>query len=477
MVFTTATFLVFLAVVFAMYWSLRERGAQNLLLLVSGYAFYAWWDYRYCALMIISTVVDYVCGIGCAKPKGKNVYLIVSLLSNLGMLCVFKYFNFFQDSLIATLGAAGVTMEPLVLRLALPVGISFYTFQTLSYTIDIYRGKLEPHRSFVDYAAYVSFFPQLVAGPIERASSLLPQFAREREFDVELARDGLRQMAWGFFKKLVVADRCAVIVNEIYGNPSAYDSRYLWLAAVGFSFQIYCDFSAYSDIAIGTARLFGFSLTRNFAMPYFSQDFVEFWRRWHITLSTWFRDYVYIPLGGNRNGPIRQVVNVLIVFAVSGLWHGAGWNFVIWGAIHGALVVISSRVRPTSLTERDVPLGETMPSAAAILRCALVFLVSCLAWVFFRVTDGSALEVLSRMLWSLTISDEIRLVATADLNILTKALPTLLIAELLTRKYPHPLQSVTSLPKPVRWVIYSLLIWATIYYMPDETGEFVYFQF
>ena len=478
MVFTTATFLVFLAVVFAAYWFLRDRASQNLLLLVSGYAFYAWWDYRYCTLMIISTVVDYVCGVGCAKPNGrsKNFFLVVSLLSNLGMLCVFKYFNFFQDSLIAALGSFGMTIEPLVLKLALPVGISFYTFQTLSYTIDIYRGKLEPHRSFVDYAAYVSFFPQLVAGPIERASSLLPQFASARDFDADQARDGLRQMAWGFFKKLVIADRCAMVVNEIYANPSAYDSRYLWLAAVCFSFQIYCDFSAYSDIAIGTARLFGFSLTRNFAMPYFSQDFVEFWRRWHITLSTWFRDYVYIPLGGNRHGPSRQLCNVMIVFAVSGLWHGAGWNFVIWGAIHGALVAFSSRFRSNPLAETDTPLGSGMPSIAAISRCLMVFLISCLAWVFFRVTDGNAGAVLSRMLWSFETFD-VRLGAASDLNVLSKVLPAFLIAELLTRRYPHPLQPVRLLPKPIRWAIYSLLIWATMYYMPDETGEFVYFQF
>ena len=349
MVFTSATFLIFLALVFLGYWSLKTRQQQNSLLLLSGYIFYAWWDYRYCSLMVISTVVDYFCGRGCAGTRNRRLYLMISLISNLGLLGVFKYFDFFQDSFVAAFSSLGITFQPYVVELLLPVGISFYTFQTLSYTIDIYRRKLEPHDSFLDYAAYVSFFPQLVAGPIERASALLPQFARERSFDAALARDGLRQMLWGFFKKLAIADRLATVVDEIYADPSVMDTELLWTAAICFSFQIYCDFSAYSDIAIGTARLFGFQLTRNFANPYFSQDFVEFWRRWHITLSTWFRDYVYVPLGGNRQGQSRQLLNVMIVFAVSGLWHGAGWNFVLWGVIHGALVVVSSLIRKRPL--------------------------------------------------------------------------------------------------------------------------------
>lgn len=477
MVFTTATFLFFLAIVFAVYWTLKNRTQQNLLLLFAGYAFYAWWDWRYCSLMLFSTLVDYVCGIGCSREKGKKFFLIVSLCSNLGMLCLFKYFNFFQESLIGTLAPLGIEINPLTLKLALPVGISFYTFQTLSYTIDIFRGKLQPHRSLVDYAAYVSFFPQLVAGPIERAASLLPQFAVERRFDPDLARDGLRQMLWGFFKKMVIADRCATIVNEIYANPSAYDSSYLWLAAIGFSFQIYCDFSAYSDIAIGTARLFGFSLTRNFASPYFSQDFVEFWRRWHITLSTWFRDYVYIPLGGNRVGPTRQLINVMIVFAVSGLWHGAGWNFVIWGIIHGALVAISSRIRPNSLSEKVVPLGAGIPSLPSILRCMIVCFISCIAWVFFRVADpAEAWSILNRMLLSIDYFD-VTLAADGDLSTLKMMLPVFLAIEFLTRQHAHPLMALARFPKPIRWFVYVVAIWHIVYYMPDEVGEFVYFQF
>ena len=477
MVFTTATFLLFLVVVFCGYWRLRGRTAQNSLLVLAGYGFYAWWDYRYCSLMLISTLVDYCCGIGCSKPAKRKLYLCISLISNLGMLGTFKYFNFFQDSFITAFDSLGVKIDPLTLKFVLPVGISFYTFQTLSYTIDIYRGKLTPHRSLVDYAAYVSFFPQLVAGPIERASSLLPQFATDRKFDPDVARDGLRQMLWGFFKKMVIADRLSAIVDEIYAQPEAFDTPHLWLAAFAFSFQIYCDFSAYSDIAIGTARLFGFSLTRNFATPYFSQDFVEFWRRWHITLSTWFRDYLYIPLGGNRHGPFRQIVNVMVVFTVSGLWHGAGWNFVIWGAIHGFLVVVSSRIRTSSLNLSDTPLGAGIPSPFALMRCLTVFSISCLAWVFFRVEDSTQVwEILSRMVVTPQFF-AVDLASEGALGIIKKVFPVFLAAEFLTRGMQHPLQAMTRFPRPVRWLIYIGLIWGTLYYMPDETGEFVYFQF
>ena len=431
--------------------------------------------------MIFSTVVDYVCGRGVASSdrNRKKWYLVASLISNLGLLAVFKYFNFFQESLIDAFAGAGVELSPFSLKLALPIGISFYTFQTLSYTIDIYRGRMEPHRSFVDYAAYVCFFPQLVAGPIERASALLPQFAKRREFDEGAARDGIRQMVWGFFKKMVLADRLALVVNEIYAEPAAFDSSYLWMAAIAFGFQIYCDFSAYSDIAIGTAKLFGIQLTRNFATPYFSQDFVEFWRRWHISLSTWFRDYVYIPLGGSRVSAGRQALNIMIVFAVSGLWHGAGWNFVTWGVIHGVVVVLSSRFRSSSLTVHDVPLGKLWSAAfpLALVRCLIVVLISAIAWVFFRVeSPQEAWTIVKRMLLSWD-SFPCSLEAAPSLQILTKIFPLFVLLEFATRDRPHPLMAVSAWPKPVRWLVYAGMIWATMYYMPNETGEFVYFQF
>ena len=480
MVFTSATFLVFLAIVFGIYWSLPGRRAQNVLLIVAGYAFYSWWDYRFCTLMIFSTIVDYLCGRGVADSNvsRRKWYLVASLMSNLGLLALFKYFNFFQDSLIGAFAGVGVELSPWSLKLALPIGISFYTFQTLSYTIDIYRGHIQPHRSFVDYAAYVCFFPQLVAGPIERASALLPQFADRRVFDDQSARNGLRQMVWGFFKKMVLADRLALVVNEIYAQPDAFDSRYLWLAAIGFGFQIYCDFSAYSDIAIGTAKLFGIRLTRNFATPYFSQDFVEFWRRWHISLSTWFRDYVYIPLGGSRVDPLRQSINILIVFAVSGLWHGAGWNFVTWGVIHGIVVVMSSRFRSSSLTANDVPLGKLWSAKfpLALLRCLIVLLISAIAWVFFRVESPlEAWSIVGRMLVPEFFATSLKEQPT--LTMMFRILPVFLLIEFVTRDRPHPLSQITGWPKPIRWLIYAAMIWTTMYYMPNETGEFVYFQF
>ncbi len=481
MVFTSATFILFLAVVFGVYWALPSHRGQNLLLIIAGYAFYSWWDYRFCSLMVISTLVDYYCGKWAAdsRPAAKKTALLASLISNLGMLAIFKYFKFFQDSLVVAANSVGIAFEPWSLQLVLPIGISFYTFQTLSYTIDIYRGKLSPHDSLVDYAAYVCFFPQLVAGPIERASALLPQFASPRRFDEQLARDGIRQIIWGFFKKLVLADRWALVVNEIYAQPESFDSRYLWLAAVGFGFQIYCDFSAYSDIAIGTARLFGFSLTRNFATPYFSQDFVEFWRRWHITLSTWFRDYVYIPLGGSRVSFAWQSINIMIVFAVSGLWHGAGWNFVTWGLIHGAVVVLSARIRRSSLTVSELPLGRTfsVKFPVAITRCVCVILVSAVAWVFFRVASpAEAWTIVRRMLVTINV-ETVTLASAPSLQILSRVMPLFLLVEFVTRHMEHPLRGITAWPKPVRWLTYAGLIWGTMYYMPDETGEFVYFQF
>lgn len=476
MVFTSGTYLLFLAAVFACYWLLGSRKSQNLLLLAAGYAFYAWWDYRYCSLMLLSTFVDFACGRGCRNSAVPRLFLVISLICNLGLLGVFKYFNFFQDSLIVAFHGMGVELDPFVLQLALPVGISFYTFQTLSYTIDIYRGKLDPHDSLLDYAAYVSFFPQLVAGPIERATSLLPQFARPRIFDAVEARDGLRQMLWGFFKKLAIADRFAIVVDEVYARPEAFPSTYLWIAAIGFSFQIYCDFSAYSDIAIGTARLFGFQLTRNFAMPYFSQDFVEFWRRWHITLSTWFRDYVYIPLGGSRRGVALTRWNILIVFGLSGLWHGAGWNFVLWGLLHGCLVIVSSSLRRESLTASDLPLGSGI-GLTPLLRAMAVFVVACLVWVFFRVTGfDDAIQVLSRMTFAWESSGA-SLQSIGSLNVGFKLLPFMLALEFVGRRFPHPLMLIERFPKPVRWAIYLGLVWVTLYYMPEETGEFVYFQF
>ena len=323
---------------------------QNALIVVASYVFYGWWDWRFLSLIIFSTLVDYWVGKQLGKTdvaRKRKTLLWMSILVNLGFLGFFKYYNFFAENFVAAFTFFGADIQPNTLDIILPVGISFYTFQTMSYTIDVYRKNLKPTNDFVAFSAFVSFFPQLVAGPIERATNLLPQFYQKRKFDYAQAVDGMRQILWGLFKKVVIADNCAVYANEIFNNSADYNGSTLLLGAIFFTFQIYGDFSGYSDIAIGTARLFGFNLMQNFAFPYFSRDIAEFWRRWHISLSTWFRDYVYIPLGGSRGGTLMKVRNTFIIFIVSGFWHGANWTFIIWGALNAVYFL------PLLLTKRN----------------------------------------------------------------------------------------------------------------------------
>ncbi|SHI37517.1 D-alanyl-lipoteichoic acid acyltransferase DltB, MBOAT superfamily [Mesonia phycicola] len=389
MLFNSFTFLVFLPIVFVLYWGLQKKSfqLQNIVLLIASYIFYGWWDYRFLALIFASTLVDYLVGLNLAKQDNimqRKILLSISLLFNLGLLCYFKYTNFFIDSWIEAWDTVGIHFNISSLSIILPVGISFYTFQTLSYTIDIYRKQLKPTTSFLRFATYVAFFPQLVAGPIERAAHLLPQFDEKRIFDFEYAKSGVSLILWGMFKKVVIADNCAFFVNQIYDNVEAYSSVELSIGAILFGLQIYGDFSGYSDIAIGVARLFGFDLMTNFRFPYFSKSIPEFWRRWHISLSTWFRDYLYIPLGGNRGTTLFKARNIFIIFLVSGLWHGANWTFVIWGGIHACLslpmlITKKPKVKPNnnSLTLRQIP---------ALL---YTFIMVMLAWVFFRADSWS----------------------------------------------------------------------------------------
>ena len=342
MLFNSIDFALFLPIVFLLYWGLAKnrRSLQNSIILISSYVFYGWWDWRFLSLILFSTIVDYLVALAIKKQtqkRSKKILLLVSIFTNIGLLGFFKYYNFFIDNFIKAFTLLGKDLEVVPLSIILPVGISFYTFQTLSYTIDVYRGKLEPTTSFVQFATFVCFFPQLVAGPIERAKHLLPQFERVRKLDKEQAVLGINQILWGLFKKVVIADNCAQYVNDIFSYHETYTSGTLMLGAIYFAFQIYCDFSGYSDIAIGTARLFGVDLMANFKYPYFSRDVAEFWRRWHISLSTWFRDYVYIPLGGNEGGFLRKTRNVMVVFIVSGFWHGANWTFIAWGGLNGLL--------------------------------------------------------------------------------------------------------------------------------------------
>lgn len=376
MLFQSFEYLVFLAAILSVWWQLPRRG-QNVLLLFAGAIFYGWIHPWFLMLLLTSTLTDYACGLGLGRSgKGRKRWLALSLTVNLAMLGYFKYRDFFLENVMAL----GLGFSEPTLRLVLPVGISFYTFQTLSYTIDVYRGRLEPHRDLLDYAVYVSFFPQLVAGPIERAGRLLPQVSNDRRFDAVAAREGILLMVWGFFKKLVVADNVSITADRIFSlNDPSWPL--LWVGVLGFGVQIFADFSAYTDIARGTARLLGFELAENFRHPYLSRSPSEFWRRWHITLSTWFRDYVYIPLGGNRR---RHSINLLIVFLVSGLWHGARWNFVVWGAYWGALLLITQRL-------------PAPPRWAWPLQVLGTFALTNLGWLIFRESDGEWLWRLLRL--------------------------------------------------------------------------------
>ena len=354
MLFNSLSFAIFLPVVFFLYWFVTNKDykMQNILLLVASYFFYACWDYRFLFLLIFSTVLDYFTGIKMSEAASKNkkrFWFWLSVIINLGFLGIFKYYNFFAASFAEALSHVGLHVNLWTIKVILPVGISFYTFHGLSYVIDIYNDRIKPEKNYIDYAVFVSFFPLLVAGPIERATHLLPQIKQPRRFDYTKALDGMRQILWGLFKKVVIADTCAGYANSIFANYSHYNGSTLLLGALFFTFQIYCDFSGYSDIALGTARLFGIDLLRNFAFPYFSRDIAEFWRRWHISLSTWFRDYLYIPLGGSKGGTWMKVRNTFIIFLVSGFWHGANWTFIIWGGIHALLFHLPALEPPNGM--------------------------------------------------------------------------------------------------------------------------------
>jgi D-alanyl-lipoteichoic acid acyltransferase DltB (MBOAT superfamily) len=352
--------------------------------------FYGWWDWRFLALILFSTVIDYFIGVRLIKEENNNnrIFLLwISILVNLGFLGFFKYYNFFIDNFLTAFSFFGFEIRANSLNIILPVGISFYTFQTLSYTIDVYKKKLTPTKDFIAFTAFVSFFPQLVAGPIERAIDLLPQFYKKRTFDYSNAVDGLRQILWGLFKKIVIADNCAHHANIIFNNSDDYSGSTLVLGAFFFTFQIYGDFSGYSDIAVGTSRLFGFNLKKNFAFPYFSRDIGEFWRRWHISLSTWFRDYLYIPLGGSKGGTWMKVRNTFIIFIVSGFWHGANWTFIVWGALNAIYFLPLLLLGKNRVNTNVVAEGNYLPSVKEFLQISLTFGLTVFSWIFFRANN------------------------------------------------------------------------------------------
>ncbi|MEL6673507.1 MAG: MBOAT family protein [Bacteroidota bacterium] len=483
MLFNSFTFLLFLPLTFLIYWQVVQRNLrlQNLFVLVASYVFYGWWDWRFLGLIAFSSAVDFWVGQEMhhnRNPRKKKALLMVSLGVNLGMLGVFKYADFFMHSLMAGLTGLGIETSWTTLGIILPVGISFYTFQTLSYTIDIYRGKLQPTSDPLTFFAFVSFFPQLVAGPIERATHLLPQFEKNRHFDFAQARKGLELILWGMFKKVVIADRLSVYVETVYGSPEAYSGLPVMLATLFFAFQIYCDFSGYSDIAIGTARLFGFDLMTNFRTPYFSTSLKEFWSRWHISLSTWFRDYVYIPLGGNRASTPRWMFNTMATFLVSGLWHGANWTFVVWGLVHGVFLAIESYLRK---------IGR-LPKVPVFFSWALTFSWVCLAWVFFRADSVSTaftllaqmpVDLLSQLssLTELEISLRTFINTRAEFTFTLLSLGLFLGLEAWMAKKDFA-QRMVQVWKPGRWSLYYLLAFWMIYFGAfNQSAQFIYFQF
>jgi D-alanyl-lipoteichoic acid acyltransferase DltB (MBOAT superfamily) len=409
--------------------------------------------------------------------KTRKTLLLLSIFLNLSILFVFKYYDFFIENFSRMFVLFGVKINPLYLKIILPVGISFYTFQTMSYSIDVYNNKIQPTRDFVAFAAFVSFFPQLMAGPIERANQFLPQFFNRRNFDYQSAVDGCRQILWGFFKKMVIADNCASYVNQVFNNDVNYSGSTLVLGALFFSFQIYGDFSGYSDIATGLSKLFGFKLMQNFACPYFSRDIAEFWRRWHISLTTWFRDYVYIPLGGNRKGKIRYIRNTLIIFLLSALWHGANWTFIAWGILHVFYFLPLILLKRNKVNVDIVAFGRKIPTLMELLSIAITFSLISFAWIFFRAENIShALAYISKMFsYSILSKPDITILGKFKTITLCLSILFLIIIEWIDRSRDHGLKT---LPKNtiLRWSVY-IFIALLIIELGGSQKEFIYFQF
>ncbi len=481
MLFTSLNFAIFLPIVFVLYWFVNNKNLkyQNILLLVASYFFYGSWDYRFLFLLIFSTFLDYFTGIKMHDAKTrrtKKFWLWLSISVNLGFLGIFKYYNFFAESFEWSLRKAGMTPDFWTLKVILPVGISFYTFHGLSYVLDIYNDRIKPVKNFIEYAVFVSFFPLLVAGPIERATHLLPQVQKKREFNYSKAIDGLRQILWGVFKKLVVADNCAQYSNMIFNNSAHYSGSTLVMGAIFFSFQIYCDFSGYSDIALGTARLLGIELLRNFAFPYFSRDIAEFWRRWHISLTTWFRDYLYIPLGGSRGGTWKKVRNIFIIFLVSGFWHGANWTFILWGALNAIYFLPLLLLKRNRTNLETVAQGKYLPSLKELINMVVTFSLTVFAWIFFRAESvGHALKYIAKIFSvSLFTYPELK----KDVLSTVILICFFLCIEWLGREQQYAIQKVgLNWPKMLRWSFYSFLIFIIGMFMSTNETPFIYFQF
>jgi len=476
MLFNSLEYFLFLPIVFFLYWFVFKNDfkLQNLLILISSYVFYGWWDWRFLSLIFLSTVIDYFVGLkihDSQDNKVKKTYLWVSILFNLGLLGFFKYFNFFIDSWIDLLGSFGYEQKSVwTLNVILPVGISFYTFQTMSYSLDIYYNKLKPTKDFISFASFVSFFPQLVAGPIERASNLLPQILSKRVFKYKQGIQGLRLILWGMFKKVVIADSLAWRVDYTFDNYQTLDGGTLLLGLIYFSFQIYCDFSGYSDIAIGTAKLFGIKLMSNFKFPYFSRNIGEFWRRWHISLSSWFRDYLYVPLGGSKKGKWIAMRNIFIIFVVSGFWHGANWTFIMWGLTHVLLYIPLFLIgKNRQYTTNVVSENNWFPSIKELLQMGITFISTTITWVFFRSESiVDSFNYLSLMLSKISIPNDNRS------GILFVVI--LVVFDWTMRKDErNPFNYKFKYFRRLVYVFVSYLIFA--YFQLIDLSQFIYFQF
>lgn len=482
MLFNSIDFAIFLPIVFILYWFATNKNLklQNFLIVAASYLFYGWWDWRFLSLILFSTIVDYSVGLGLLKQENltkRKILLWTSIIVNLGFLGFFKYYNFFLDNFITAFSFFGTEIQANTLNIILPVGISFYTFQTLSYSIDVYKRKLEPTKDFMAFSAFVSFFPQLVAGPIERATHLLPQFYTKRTFEYSKAVDGMRQILWGLFKKIVIADNCAEFANQIFNNSADMNGSTLVLGALFFTFQIYGDFSGYSDIAIGTSRLFGFDLMRNFNFPYFSRDIAEFWRRWHISLSTWFRDYLYIPLGGSRGGTWMKVRNTFIIFIVSGFWHGANWTFIVWGALNAIYFLPLLLTNNNRNNLETVAQGKLLPNLKEVSFMLLTFGLTVFAWIFFRAENiGHAISYISEILST-------SLFSRPKFAGMGKALTTIILVAifvLVEWKGREGQYAISHLgikwKRPIRYAMYYAIVIA-IFWFGGKEQQFIYFQF
>ena len=487
MFFNSLDFAIFLPIVFILYWFFTRNNLkiQNFLIVISSYVFYGWWDWRFLSLIIFSTIVDFNIGkrlkIEENQRKRKRV-LLYSIIINIGFLGFFKYYNFFLDNFVSAFSFFGMTIGTSSLNIILPAGISFYTFQTMSYTIDVYNRKLKPTESFIDFSAFVSFFPQLVAGPIERASNLLPQFHNKREFNHKKAADGLRQILWGLFKKIVIANNCALYANEIFTNYSEYPSSVLILGSIFFAFQIYGDFSGYSDIAIGTSRLFGFNLKKNFDFPYFSRDIAEFWRRWHISLSSWFRDYIYIPLGGSHGSITSKIINTFTIFIISGFWHGANWTYIVWGFLNALYFL------PLLLTKNNrnnieiVAKGKALPKVKEMFKIGITFSLILFAWIFFRAESiEHAFSYIAQIFSDLSFPMPYVIERATNLKILPMTILIMVVIfifiEWIGRDNEYALEKIFLNRKSyVRYIFYYLII-VSIIAFNGEDQAFIYFQF